>query len=143
MEEYKVGVSFRFAAFCKKVLKLSAYKWYAKRKKHEEKEVSLSLVCEEYEMDFQDPKDYFESRFRFQIYGMDVWMDNDDLAEAVFHLEKKGQDVILLYFFLDFNHEEIASLCQCSVRTVIRRKQAALNLLREELVNRYEETANV
>ena len=138
MEEYKVGVSFRFAAFCKKVLKLSAYKWYAKRKKHEEKEVSLSLVFDEYEMDFLDPKNYFDKGFQFHIFGMDVWIENDDLAEAVFHLEKNGQDVILLYFFLDYNHEEIAKLCECSVRTVIRRKQAALNTLREELVARYE-----
>ena len=138
MEEYKVGVSFRFAAFCKKVLKLSAYKWYAKRKKHEEREVSLSLVCEEYEMDFQDPKDYFEIRSQFQIFGMNVVITNEDLAEAILNLEKNGQDVILLYFFLEFNHEEIASLCQCSVRTVIRRKQTALNALREELVTKNE-----
>ena len=138
MEEYKVGVSFRFAAFCKKVLKLSAYKWYVKRKKQEEKEVSLSLVCDEYEMDFQDPKEYFNNGLQFQIFDMDVRIDNDDLAEAVLHLEKTGQDVILLYFFLDFNHEEIAKICDCSVRTVIRRKQAALNTLREELVARYE-----
>ena len=60
MNEYEIGVTHRFAAFCKKVLKLSAYKWHAKRKKHEEREISLSLVCEEYAMEFQDPKEYFE-----------------------------------------------------------------------------------
>ena len=133
MEAYEEGVSFRFAAFCKKVLKLSAYKWYAKRKKHEETEVSLSLICEEYEMDFQDPVDYFESKTLFQLFGMDVWIDDEALAEAILKLETKIQNVLLLYFFLGFDHQEIAEICGCSVRTVIRRKQAALNTLREEL----------
>ena len=56
------------------------------------------------------------------------------LAEAVLNLETKIQNVLLLYYFLGFDHQEIAEICGCSVRTVIRRKQAALNTLREELV---------
>lgn len=133
MNEYEQGVTHRFAAFCKKVLKLSAYKWYAKRKRHEEREVSLSLICEEFETDFQDPKNYFENPWHFTVFGMEVDVTDEYVAEAISHLKQDLMNVILLYYFLDFNHEEIAKICECSVRTVIRKKQKALAFLQKDL----------
>ena len=137
MNDYEMGVTHRFAAFCKKVLKLSAYKWHAKRKKHEEREISLSLVCEEYAMEFQDPKEYFEYAWHFKVQGMDVHIPNEQVAEAISHLKTKLQEVVLLYYFLDFNNEEIAELCQCNKRTIIRRKQEALGILEKELRDKH------
>ena len=133
MNDYEIGVTYRFAAFCKKVLKLSAYQWYAKRKRQEEREVSLSLIYEEYEMDFQDPKDYFETAWYFEVSGMEVRIPDEQIALAIKGLKKKLRDIVLLYYFLDFKHEEIARICECNVRTVIRRKQEALGLLQKEL----------
>ena len=138
MNDYEMGVTHRFAAFCKKVLKLSAYKWYAKRKKHEEREISLSLVCEEYEMDFQDPKEYFVTAWHFTVRGMDVDIPDEQVGEAIFHLKEKLQEVILLYYFLDFSNEEIAKICDCNKRTVIRRKLEALSILEKELRDKHE-----
>ena len=138
MNDYEMGVARRFAAFCKKVLKLSAYKWYAKRKKHDEREISLSLVYEEYEMDFQDPKEYFETACHFYVRGMVVDIADECVGEAIFHLKEKLQEVILLYYFLDFSNEQIATLCNCSKRTVIRRKLEALSILEKELRDKHE-----
>ena len=89
MNDYEMGVTHRFAAFCKKVLKLSAYKWYAKRKKHDEREISLSLVYEEYEMDFQDPKEYFATTWHFKVRDMDIDIVDERVGEAIFHLKEK------------------------------------------------------
>ena len=138
MNEYEVGVAHRFAAFCKKTMKLSAYKWYAKRKKHEESEVSLSLVTEEYEMDFTDPTDYFKTAKTFVVQGMKAQLFDADLAEAVKHLQPDLRDVILLYYILGYNNEEVAIICKCTERTIIRRKEKALDRLREELREAYE-----
>ena len=137
MNDFEMGVTHRFAAFCKKVLKLSAYKWYAKRKKHEEREISLSLVCEEYEMDFQDPKEYFVTAWHFEVRGMDVEILDEQVGKAIFYLKEKLQEVILLYYFLDFSNEEIAEICNCNKRTVIRRKLEALSILEEELRDKH------
>ena len=137
MNDFEMGVTHRFAAFCKKVLKLSAYKWYAKRKKHEEREISLSLVCEEYEMDFQDPKEYFVTAWHFEVRGMAVEILDEQVGKAIFYLKEKLQEVILLYYFLDFSNEEIAEICNCNKRTVIRRKLEALSILEEELRDKH------
>ena len=137
MNDYEMGVTHRFAAFCKKVLKLSAYKWHAKRKKHEEREISPSLVCEEYAMDFQDPKEYFVTAWHFTVRGMDVDIPDEQVGEAIFHLKEKLQEVILLYYFLDFSNEEIAKICDCNKRTVIRRKLEALGILEKELRDKH------
>ena len=138
MNDYEMGVAHRFAAFCKKVLKLSAYKWYAKRKKHDEREISLSLVYEEYEMDFQDPKEYFATTWHFKVRDMDIDIVDERVGEAIFHLKEKLQEVILLYYFLDFSNEQIATFCDCSKRTVIRRKLEALSILEKELRDKHE-----
>ena len=138
MNDYEIGVTHRFAAFCKKVLKLSAYKWYEKRKKHEEREVSLSLIYEEYEMDFQDPREYFDDSWHFEVQGMDVNISNEQIAEALLKLEEKLKNVILLYYFLDFSNEEIAEICNCHKRTIIRRKKEALGILEKELRGKRE-----
>ena len=138
MNDFEMGVTHRFAAFCKKVLKLSAYKWYAKRKKHEEREISLSLVCEEYEIDFQDPKEYFVTAWHFEVRGMAVEILDEQVGKAIFYLKEKLQEVILLYYFLDFSNEQIATFCDCSKRTVIRRKLEALSILEKELRDKHE-----
>lgn len=138
MDEFEVSVTHRFAAFCKKVLKLSAYKWYDKRRRFEEREISLSLIYEEFDVDFQDPRDYFETSWHFEVFGMEVSIPDERVAGAISHLDKHLQDVILLYYFLDFKHREIAELCGCDIRTVNRRKQKALGLLQKELGDKYE-----
>ena len=138
MNDYEMGVSHRFAAFCKKTMKLSAYKWYAKRKKHEESEVSLSLIAEDYEMDFQDSKDYCRIATYFEVQDMQVELFDEDLAEAMLHLQPDLRDVVLLYYILGYNNEEIAKLCKCAERTVIRRKEKALDRLQKELRDTYE-----
>lgn len=128
------GVSSRFGAFCLKVLKLSSYKWYEIVKRREEREISLSLIYEESNRDFSDPIDYSLIPGYFNVYGMQVEVRHEALADAISHLDKKKQEVILLYFFLNFKNREIAELSHCAIATVSRRKGRALAQMREELM---------
>ena len=53
-------------------------------------------------------------------------------------LQPDLRDVVLLYYILGYNNEEVAIICKCAERTVIRRKEKALDRLREELRAAYE-----
>ena len=89
-------------------------------------------------MDFTDPTDYFKTAKTFVVQGMKAQLFDADLAEAVKHLQPDLRDVILLYYILGYNNEEVAIICKCAERTVIRRKEKALDRLREELRAAYE-----
>ena len=89
-------------------------------------------------MDFQDPKEYFATTWHFKVRDMDIDIVDERVGEAIFHLKEKLQEVILLYYFLDFSNEQIATFCDCSKRTVIRRKLEALSILEKELRDKHE-----
>lgn len=133
MNNYEVDVTYRFAAFCKSVLRYSAFQWYEKRRKREEKEVVLSCVCEDKIWEKEDPKDYTEMNCRFTVYGMEVCVHDERLGYAISQLENVEKEIILLFFFLDFKHREIADMCGYTVRTVCRRQRKALDKMRREL----------
>lgn len=130
---YEIDVTYRFAAFCKSVLRYSAYQWYEKRKRREEKEVILSFICENSIWEKEDPKDYTEMNRRFKVYGMEVVVHDERLGYAISHLDTIDREIILLFFFLDFKHREIADMCGYTVRTVCRRQRKALDKMRREL----------
>ena len=78
-------------------------------------------------------------RYRYGMFkqkienGYQVEVRDDGLGEAIEQLEKSQQDLLLLYFFLGFTIKEIAEMYQCSVRTIIRRKDRALASMRQAL----------
>ena len=96
------------------------------------------IKCEDYEMDFQDSKDYCRIARYFEVQDMQVELFDENLAEAMLHLQPDLRDVVLLYYILGYNNEEVAIICKCTERTVIRRKEKALDRLREELRAAYE-----
>lgn len=137
MNNFEIDVTYRFAAFCKSVLRHSAYQWFEKRRKQEEKEVFISFICENSVWEKEDPRDYTEMEYYFKVHGMDVYVRDERLGFAISHLDEVDQDIILLFFFLDFKHREIADLCGYTVRTVCRRQRKALNMMRRELEENY------
>lgn len=133
MNTFEETVSYRFAAFCVKVLKLSARKCYEEIGRRNEKEMSLSFLCEN-ALDYLITEDkYFGVPHRFAVNGYPVEIRDDNLGEAINQLDKVYQDILLLYYFLGFTNKEIAEMKGCSLRTLIRRKEQALRLMREVL----------
>ena len=85
-------------------------------------------------MDYLITEDkYFGVPHRFVVNGYLVEIRDDNLGEAVKQLDKVYQDILLLYYFLGFTNKEIAEMTECSLRTLIRRKEQALRLMREVL----------
>ena len=133
MSEFEMTVSYRFAAFCVKVLKLSACKCYEEIGRRNEKEISLSLLHEDVLSGLCYENKYPAASYFFYVHGSQVEVRDDGLGEAIEQLEKSQQDLLLLYFFLGFTIKEIAEMYQCSVRTIIRRKDRALASMRQAL----------
>lgn len=133
MNAYEETVSCRFAAFCVKVLKTSAHKCYEEIRRRNEKEISLSSLCENAFDYLVIENKYSGMPYRFIVkdYFVEIW--DDSLGEAIKQLDESCQDIILLYYLLGFSNKEIAEMCSCSIRTVIRRKNRALDFMREVL----------
>ena len=133
MNEFEETVSYRFAAFCVKVLRISARRCYEEIGRRNEKEMSLSLLCENALDYLITEKKYFGVSHHISVNGYLVEIRDDNLGEAIKQLDKIYQDILLLYYFLGFTNKEISEICDCSLRTVIRRKEQALKLMREAL----------
>lgn len=133
MNEFEETVSYRFAAFCVKVLRISARRCYEEIGRRNEKEMSLSLLCENALDYLITEKKYFGVSHHFSVNGYLVEIRDDNLGEAIKQLDKIYQDILLLYYFPGFTNKEISEICDCSLRTVIRRKEQALKLMREAL----------
>ena len=133
MNEFEETVSYRFAEFCVKVLRISARRCYEEIGRRNEKEMSLSLLCENALDYLITEKKYFGVSHHFSVNGYLVEIRDDNLGEAIKQLDKIYQDILLLYYFLGFTNKEISEICDCSLRTVIRRKEQALKLMREAL----------
>lgn len=133
MNEFEETVSYRFAAFCVKVLRISARRCYEEIGRRNEKEMSLSLLCENALDYLITEKKYFGVSHHFSVNGYLVEIRDDNIGEAIKQLDKIYQDILLLYYFLGFTNKEISEICDYSLRTVIRRKEQALKLMRKAL----------
>ena len=133
MNEFEETVSYRFAAFCVKVLRISARRCYEEIGRRNEKEMSLSLLCENALDYLITEKKYFGVSHHFSVNGYLVEIRDDNIGEAIKQLDKIYQDILLLYYCLGFTNKEISEICDCSLRTVIRRKEQALKLMRKAL----------
>lgn len=133
MNEFEETVCYRFAAFCVKVLRISARRCYEEIGRRNEKEMSLSLLCENALDYLITEKKYFGVSHHFSVNGYLVEIRDDNIGEAIKQLDKIYQDILLLYYFLGFTNKEISEICDCFLRTVIRRKEQALKLMRKAL----------
>lgn len=69
MNEFEETVSYRFAAFCVKVLRISARRCYEEIGRRNEKEMSLSLLCENALDYLITEKKYFGVSHHFSVNG--------------------------------------------------------------------------
>lgn len=110
MNEFEETVSYRFAAFCVKVLRISARRCYEEIGRRNEKEMSLSLLCENALDYLITEKKYFGVSHHFSVNGYLVEIRDDNLGEAIKQLDKIYQDILLLYYFLGFTNKEISEI---------------------------------
>ena len=78
-------------------------------------------------------------RKAYSVRNYVVWVYDPVIGELLQHLTPQRREVILLYYFLDFNDSEIARLLRIDNTTVKYRRNTALKLLKKMM----EDTENV
>ena len=128
-----------FDAFCKKVLRNEARDHHDELARCRHREVFFSELPIEVMEQLAISDTYFTGDKTFGVLDYAVYVDNDDLAEAIAALPAKKRDIILLSYFLEMSDNEIARLLNMVRRSVTYRRSATLKLLRELMGGKADE----
>lgn len=120
-----------FDAFCKKVLRNEARDYLDSVARIRSKEIFFSELPVEVMEQLSVCEKYFINEKTFDVLDYAVYIDNDDLAEAVAALPVEKRDIILLSYFLDMSDYEIARELNMIRRSVTYRRTSTLKLLKE------------
>lgn len=120
-----------FDSFFKKVLQNEArnyFKYNNSRRKHEVSFNDLSL----FELDkLSFTPQYNCSEAVFEVFGFVIDVLDLDLVKALKTIPDDKSDIILLYYFLDMNDQEIACRLILLRQTVQYRRSVTLKMLKQ------------
>lgn len=138
-ELHELHVRYMFDGFCKKVIKNAAYMEHRKQKRRREREVLVGFDTIE-ELENTRWYDQYPSEYTtFHLVDQDVFIKNEELANALQCLNEDSRDIILMYWFLDMVDREIGVRKNMSRRTVNRRRKEAFELLKEIMIGGEDE----
>lgn len=120
-----------FDAFCKKVLRNEARDYLDELARKRDREINFSDLPVEVMEQLSDWDIYFVEKQSFGVLSYMVYVDNDELAEAIATLPAQKRDIILLSYFLDMTDREIAKELNMVRSSVTYRRAATLKLLKK------------
>lgn len=120
-----------FDAFCKKVLRNEARDYLDEIARKRKREILFSELPVEVMEQLSVNDSYFMEDKTFGVLDQAVYIDNDELAEAVAALPTEKRDIILLAYFLEMSDYEIARTLNMVRRSVTYRRTSTLKLLKE------------
>ena len=131
-ETYKRQIEKQFHNYCLTVLKHEASDIREEYVRQKEKETFLEdlTVNELLELSVLDE---LEKPTVFAVGEDFVFVQNEELAEALKQLTERKRELILLYFFLDKTDQEIAALYRMLRRTVTYQRKSSLKQLKQYL----------
>lgn len=119
-----------FDSFCKRVIHNTAIDLKKKAENRERLEISFYDLPEK---DLAVPSFEFEIKttecFQFTTCGMVVSVRDSKLGIALTHLQPSLRQILLLYYYCDFNMNQIATLLSIPISTVDYRHKRALKQL--------------
>ena len=105
---FKQAIEAQFDCLSKKVIKRAVKKGYRDMKRREKHECLFSDIPD-YEQSRFGELDKYESDYTvFNILGIEVWVEDDQLSEALKTLTEKKRNIILLSYFMDMSDSEIS-----------------------------------
>ena len=109
-QSHEEHIRHTFDAFCKKVLRNEARDYLDEIVRKRSREISLSELPAEAMAQFAAYDRYFAEDSAFDILGCTVYVDNPELAQAIAALPKDKQEVILLFYFLEFTYSMLSPI---------------------------------
>ena len=128
---HEAHIQHTFDAFCKKVLRNEARDYLDEITRRRKREISMSELPAPVMEQLSTYDSYFKADKTFDVLDHAVYIENDELAEAVAALPVEKRDVILLSYFLDMSDYEIARKLNVERRAVTYRRTSTLKLLKE------------
>lgn len=105
---FKQAIEAQFDCLSKKVIKRAVKKGYRDMKRREKRECPFSDIPD-YEQERFGTFDKYESDYTvFNILGIEVWVEDDQLSGALKTLTEKKRNIILLSYFMDMSDSEIS-----------------------------------
>lgn len=128
---HEVHIQHTFDAFCKKVLKNEALDYHDEIARKSKKEILFSGLPVEVMEQLSSNDRYFKEDKTFGVLGHIVYIDNEELAEAIAALSDEKRAIILLAYFLEMSDYEIAKALKMVRRTITYRRTSTLKLLKK------------
>lgn len=123
----------RLDAFCKKVLRNEAVDYLRSMQRQLKHEKSFSDLTQA-ELGQLCTEDHYScDEFVFSSHGCDLYIDNEQLADAFAELSQEEQSVLILHFVMELTDREAGLLLGLSKQAVCRRRKKALDTMRNRL----------
>lgn len=136
---FKKGIEKEFDYICKQSIR-DEHKDYAKyQRRLSKKETSFSMIDEQIINQFsttdQKPSDYHT----FSLDRFPIYIESDLLAEALKQLSSRKREILLLYYFLELDTQEIAEILDLHRTTIYRHRKDALEFIKNFMEERTDE----
>lgn len=128
-----------FDAFCKKVLRNEARDYLDELARKRNSEVSFSDLPVEAMTQLSACDAYFVESKTFGVLDYAVYIESDELADAVAALPIDKRDIILLSYFLEMPDGEIAKTLNMVRSSVAYRRAITLKLLKKLMGGKADE----
>ena len=135
---FRQAIEAQFDCLSKKVIKRAVMKGYRDMKRREKRECSFSDLPD-YQQERFGECDKYESDYTvFNVLGIEVWIENDKLSEALKALTEKKRNIILLSYFMDMADGEISRFINIPRSNVQYHRTKSLETLRKYIVSATE-----
>jgi len=120
-----------FDCFCKKVLKHEARDYYDEVRRIGELETPFTDLSPRELRQLAATDNYFAAEQIFDVSGLDIVVKDEFMAEALLQLPEQERNILLLYYFPDWNDREIGEKLGLPRSTVQHKRVNALKQLKE------------
>lgn len=128
---FRQAVEAQFDCLSKKVIKRAVMKGYRDMKRREKRECSFSDLPDYQQKRFGECDKYESDYTVFNVLGIEVWIENDKLSEALKALTEKKRNIILLSYFMDMADGEISHFINIPRSNVQYHRTKTLETLRK------------
>lgn len=109
-DEQKERIRHCFDYYCKKTIRYQAISLYQESSKYAERNVSFEDIPNDYFSECGECDIYPILQYHFEAFGYQFSVNDYKLGNALAQLPKKKRDVILMYYFANFNLTEISKM---------------------------------
>ena len=133
---FKQAIEAQFDCLSKKVIKRAVKKGYRDMKRREKRECSFSDIPNYEQERFGKNDEYASDYTVFNILGIEVWVEDDQLSNALKSLTEKKRNIILLSYFMDMSDSEISEFIKIPRSNVQYHRTKTLETMRKYMEER-------